>query len=174
MNLDSWEKEPLWIKIISPYLKKKRFPKLTENPEIGKWYRIYANGCTAANGDETYADFQLGSENKLMIFFQGGGVSYNEYTAARPVSVYNKDLLSGFYMIRVDLFSDLSLYKGVFENSERNPFRNWSKLVFTYDTGDFHCGAGDFPYTALDQSKRLCHHHGYIKTHKVIEEVNRW
>ena len=45
---------------------------------------------------------------KLLIFFLGGGVSYNAYTAARPVSVYSKNINEGFYMIRVDLFTDLS------------------------------------------------------------------
>lgn len=174
MKLDAWEREPLWIKLLTPILKKKRFPKLTGAPETGKWCRIYAENCTAANGDETYADFCLGSENKLLVFFLGGGVSYSEYTAARPASVYSRNIDEGFYMIRVDLFTDLNLNKGIFADTPENPFRNWSKLVFSYDTGDFHCGAGDFPYTALDGSRRLCHHHGYRKTLEIMETVRRF
>ncbi len=174
MKLDAWEREPLWVKLLTPILKKKRFPRLTGTPEIGKWCRIYAEKSTAANGEETYADFCLGSENKLLVFFLGGGVSYSEYTAARPASVYSRNMNEGFYMIRVDLFTDLNLNKGIFADTPENPFRNWSKLVFSYDTGDFHCGAGDFPYTALDGSRRLCHHHGYRKTHEIMETVRRF
>lgn len=173
MKLEAWEREPFWLKLITPFLKKRRFPSLSGQPEAGKWYRIYAEGCVAANGDDTYADFQLGTENNLLIFFCGGGVSWNEYTAARPASLYQKNLSEGYYMIQVDLFSDLNLNKGIFEDSERNPFRAWSKLVVNYDTGDFHCGAGDFPYTAQDGSRRLCHHHGYTNYRKVMETVTR-
>ena len=173
MKLESWEREPIWLKLITPFLKKRRFPRMPAQPETGKWYRIYAEGCMAANGDETYADFQQGTENKLLIFFCGGGVSWNEYTAARPTSLYQKNLAEGYYMIQVDLFTDLTLNKGIFEDSERNPFRNWSKLVLNYNTGDFHCGTGDFPYTAQDGSRRLCHHHGYTNYRKVMETVTR-
>ncbi len=173
MKLDSWEREPLWLKVITPYLKKKRFPKLTGSPETKKWYRIYADDCIAANGDPIYADFQLGTENKLLIFFQGGGVSWNEYTAARPSSLYQKNIEDTYYMIQVDLFSDLSLKNGIFVDDMKNPFNNWSKLVIPYCTGDFHCGSGDFPYIAQDGSKRFCHHHGYINFSKVMESVTK-
>ena len=172
-KLESWEHEPLWLKLITPILKRKRFPALPEHPETGKWYRIYAERCTAADGERTYADFRPGSENKLLVFFQGGGVSWNEYTAARPSSLYSKNMSEGFYMIHVDLFSDLSDGKGILENSERNPFRGWSKLVLTYNTGDFHAGCGDFPYTALDGSRRVLHHHGYRNYRKVMETVTK-
>ena len=171
MKLEPWEREPFWLKLITPYLKKRRFPYLPEQPEQGKWYRIHGDDCMAANGDQTYADFQLGCENKLLIFFCGGGVSWNEYTAARPSSFYQPDMKNGYYSIQVDLFTDLIRSQGIFEDSERNPFRNWAKLVVTYDTGDFHCGAGDFPYTAADGSKRLCHHHGYKNYRKFMETV---
>ncbi|HJF00167.1 MAG TPA: pectinacetylesterase family protein [Sellimonas intestinalis] len=173
-KLESWEREPLWLKLITPFLKKKRFPELPEKPETGKWYRIYPEGCVAANGERTHANFFLGTENHLLVFFQGGGVSWNEYTAARPASLYSKNMAEGFYMIHVDLFSDLSLNKGILEDSERNSFRGWSKLVLPYNTGDFHSGCGDFPYTALDGSRRILHHHGYRNYRKVMETVTQF
>ena len=172
-KLESWEREPLWLKLITPFLKKKRFPTMPENPEIGKWYRIYSEGCIAANGERTYADFCPGTDNKLLVFFHGGGVSWNEYTAARPSSLYSKNMEESFYMIHVDLFSDMAASKGILENSERNPFRNWSKLAIPYNTGDFHAGCGDYPYTALDGSQRILHHHGYRNYRKVMETVTK-
>ena len=71
MKLEAWEREPLWLKLLTPYLKKKRFPRLEGTPKVGQWVRLYAEGCVTANGEEVYADFQLGSENKLLLFFLG-------------------------------------------------------------------------------------------------------
>jgi len=174
MKLDQWEKERLWLKALTPYLKKKRAPKLEGEPETGKWIRIPLDGCLAANEEKTYADFKLGNENKLLIFFMGGGVSWNEYTAAHPASLYAKDKSLGFYTIHMDLFSDLRLDSGIFAESKENPFRNWSKLILIYDTGDFHAGTGDFPYTAQDGSQRVCHHHGYTNYRKAMETVMKF
>ena len=173
-KLEEWEREPLWLKILTPFLKKKRFPRIPEDPQKGKWYRIYPEGFVDANGESTYGSFQIGMENKLLVFFAGGGLSWNEYTAARQVSLYSKNAAEGFYMARVDLFTDLNLNKGIFEDSDRNPFRNWSKLVLNYNTGDFHVGDGDFPYTALDGSRRVLHHHGFHNYRAVLQLVKKW
>lgn len=173
-QLESWEREPLWLKLITPFLKKKRCPTLVGNPKKGKWYRIYPEGYVDANGERTHANFQLGLERKMLVFFCGGGVSWNEYTAARQISLYSKDAMAGFYMVHTELFSDLILNKGIFENSSRNPFRNWSKLILNYNTGDFHAGNGDFPYTALDGSKRILHHHGFRNYRAIISQVKKW
>lgn len=174
MRLEQWEKEPLWLKVLTPYLKKKRLPELEGKPETGKWVRIPLEGCLAANDEKTYADFRQGSENKLLIFFMGGGVSWNEYTAARPASLYSKDRNLGFYTIHMDLFTDLRLHSGIFAERKENPFLAWSKLILIYDTGDFHAGTGDFPYTAQDGSQRICHHHGYTNYRKAMEMVMKF
>ena len=173
MKLDSWEKEPLWLKVLTPYLRKKRLPELKGEPEVNQWVRIPLEGCVAANEEKTYADFKLGSENKLLIFFMGGGGSWNEYTAAHPASLYSKDIQNGFYTIHMDLFTDLRLNSGVFAERKDNPFWNWSKLFLIYDTGDFHVGTNDFPYTAQDGSERICHHHGYINYRKAMEKEGK-
>ena len=172
--LEAWEREPFWLKLITPLLKKKRFPAIPETPETGKWYRIYPDGCVDANGERTFASFQLGTENKLLVFFSGGGVSWNEYTAARQVSLYSKNVNEGFYMVHVDLFANLNVDKGIFEKSDRNPFRNWNKLILHYNTGDFHAGDGDFPYTALDGSARVLHHHGFRNYQAIMERVKKY
>ena len=173
-SLESWEHEPLWLKLITPWLKKKRHPLMPEKPKTGKWYRIYPEDCVDANGEKAYANFQLGTENKLLVYFSGGGVSWNEYTAARQTSLYSQNAKEGFYMVHVDLFTDLNGNKGIFENSERNPFRNWHKLMLHYNTGDFHAGDGDYPYTALDGSRRVLHHHGFRNYRAVMEMVKAY
>lgn len=32
-KLESWEHEPLWLKLLTPFLKKKRFPTLPSQPK---------------------------------------------------------------------------------------------------------------------------------------------
>lgn len=76
-------------------------------------------------------------------------------------------------MVHVDLFTDLRMNTGIFENQPRNPFQNWSKLVFNYNTGDFHAGDGDFPYRALDGSQRVVHHHGFRNYQAVMQITKR-
>ena len=44
-------------------------------------------------------------------------------------------------------------------------------LAIPYTTGDFHCGTGDFPYTALDGSKQVLHHHGYTNHRAALYET---
>ena len=170
-KLESWEREPLWIRLLTPFLRKMRFPRLEDTAEPGKWYRYYTENCSSGIGEPAYCSLKLGKENKLMIFFAGGGLSWNEYTAARPSSIYAKDIQDTYYMTHLDLFSDIRRNRGIFEDSERNPFRDWNVLYINYDTGDFHIGNGDFPYIALDGSKRLLHHHGYKKYRASIEKM---
>ena len=45
-------------------------------------------------------------------------------TAARPASLYDKDYKNSFYTVRMDLFSDLNLSRGILENSDRYLYQN--------------------------------------------------
>lgn len=75
-----------------PVFEKMRFPRLEDTAASGKWYRFYTENCSSAIGEPAYCSLKLGKENKLMIFFAGGGLSWNEYTAARPSSIYANDI----------------------------------------------------------------------------------
>ena len=81
------KKKPLWFRMLLPLLKLKKLPELPANPKTGKWYRVYPKGCVDAEGKRTYAHYSQGTENKLIVFFCGGGFSINEYTAARPMKL---------------------------------------------------------------------------------------
>ncbi|QKJ18921.1 pectin acetylesterase-family hydrolase [Microbacterium hominis] len=172
VGLDPWEREPLWLKALTPFLKAKRLPALPADPQIGKWYRFTPDGAVSANGEPAFADIRIGTENKLVVFFCGGGVSTDEYTAARPASMYMRGK-EGYYLIRLDLVGDLVVGKGVLDDHPENPFRNWTKVVLTYATGDFHVGTNDFPYTALDGFTRVARHHGYLNYRAVMDEIQR-
>ena len=58
-----------------------RYPELKKDPKIGKWYRVSDSVMKDSEGHSYHALFKKGSENKVMIYFAGGGVSINEETA---------------------------------------------------------------------------------------------
>lgn len=155
-------------------LKMTQFPQIPSEPKVGKWYGIPLKGCVSSDGKEAHAGFRKGTENKLVILLFGGGVSWNEFMAARPNSVYgNPDKISFYACGDGSLVADLAARIGIhtLSKKESNPFRNWNMLAIPYTTGDFHCGAGDFPYTALDGSKQVLHHHGYTNYRTALREA---
>lgn len=169
------KKKPLWFRMLLPLLKMKKLPELPDNPKTGKWYRVYPEGCIDAEGEQTYAHFSQGKENKLIVFFCGGGFSINEYTAARPMKIFEGgDMNDMYYMVGLDMISDAVPKGGIMQNKEPNPFADWSKLYITYNTGDFHVGNNDYPYTALDGSKQILHHHGYKNYRAIMEVVKKY
>ncbi len=161
-------------KLIIGALKLTQFPLLPRNPKPGKWYGIPLKGCVSSDGKAVHAGLRIGSENKLVILFFGGGVSWNEYMAARPISIYGNPEKVSFYACGDGaLAADLTIKIGIhtLSSKENNPFRNWNMLAIPYTTGDFHCGTGDYPYTALDGSKSVLHHHGYSNFRTALQEA---
>jgi len=157
------KKNALKTKLIVNLLKLTRFPVIKNNPEVKKWYRIPLEKCVSANGTKYHTSVKIGTENKLMIFFYGGGVSWNQFMAARPISVYGNPDSYGFYASDSDLLADLTAKVGsyILSDKEDNPFRNWNMIVIPYSSGDFHCGTGDYAYVDLEGREQVLHHHGY-------------
>ena len=58
-----------------------KHPELKGEPEIGKWYRITPEGTMSSDGSEWHGLIRLGSENKVVVYFFGGGASINGYTS---------------------------------------------------------------------------------------------
>ena len=165
---------PEALKPNAEFFLKKELPKLPDKLEQGKWYRNEPGNCVCANGEPYHGCFKLGSENKLAIMFCGGGVSINEYTAARPMSIYNEPGTDGHYFNDVFIIADASAgATGLFKDVEENPFRNWTMLFVPYANGDFHCGTNDFPYTSIDGKKETLHHHGYKNFKNLLEFIVR-
>ena len=126
---------------LSDYANKK---ELSGTPKVGKWYAITPTDARTADGKPWHGLIKLGKENKVLVYFLGGGASTDTYTAARPHSV--KD---GFYN-NVAKNLDFVANMGIAGNGKHNPFRDWTVLIIQYATGDFHCGNGGFPYQDLE------------------------
>ncbi|MCM1220041.1 MAG: pectin acetylesterase-family hydrolase [Lachnospiraceae bacterium] len=137
---------------LSDYANKK---ELSGTPEAGKWYAITPAGAKTADGKPWHGLIKLGTENKVLVYFLGGGASTDAYTAARSHSVkdgfYNKEARN------LDFIANM----GIAGNAEHNPFRSWTVLIMQYATGDFHCGNGEFPYQDLEGKNAVLYHYGY-------------
>ncbi|MCR5032261.1 MAG: pectinacetylesterase family protein [Lachnospiraceae bacterium] len=143
-------------------------PVLSGKPQTHKWYRIPLKEGLSGDGSEYHIYLKKGEGEHLCIFFSGGGVAWNEYTAARPVT--GGRVAAGepnFYWNNLRPFTQImNINIGITEENKRNPFHDWNFVVITYATGDFHVGNNDFPYKAEDGSKQVLHFHG----HKNFEE----
>lgn len=141
-----------------------RYPKLQENPTEGKWYRVTSSEMKDSEGNSYHSFFKKGSENKVLIYFAGGGVSINEETArddAYNTKMVWPDILANITMNMGGLASDL----------EDSPFGDWSMILFPYATGDFHAGTGEFHYTDKDGKEKILYHNGYVNYTETMKKI---
>lgn len=131
-----------------------RYPNLKTNPTAGKWYRVASSEMKNSEGHSYHALFRKGSENKVMIYFAGGGVSINEETAQDDT--YNTKMVWPDYLANVTMNMG-----GLASDVEGSPFQNWTMILFPYATGDFHAGTGEFHYTDTDGKEKILYHNGY-------------
>lgn len=141
-----------------------RYPKLKENPTEGKWYRVTSSEMKDSEGNDYHAFFKKGTENKVLIYFAGGGVSINEETA--------KDDTYNTKMVQPDILANITMNMGgLASDSKDSPFGDWSMILFPYATGDFHAGTGEFHYTDTDGKEKILYHNGYINYTETMKQV---
>lgn len=141
-----------------------QYPKLKENPTIGKWYSVSTSEMKDSEGNAYHALFKKGSENKVMIYFAGGGVSINEETARNDT--YNTK------MVQPDMLANITMNMGGLASGvEGSSFENWSVVLFPYATGDFHAGTGEFHYTDQDGKEKILYHNGYINYTQAMQQL---
>lgn len=138
---------------------------LPDDPESMKWYKVPIEKGMSGDGSEYHIYVKKADPDKLCIFLSGGGVAYNEYTAARPVTGGKVAAgLPNYYWNNLRPFTQImNINMGITDiSSDKNPFRDWSFVVVTYSTGDFHVGNNDYPYVGEDGQERVLHFHGYV------------
>lgn len=147
----------------------KEFTQLQGEPIVGEWYAKDIPDAVSSDGTRWQGYIRKGSENKVMVMFFGGGVSVDEFTAARSM-----DVEGGFYNPRIttglNVMARAIAKWGIGNDSKDNPFRDWSIIAIPYNNGDFHAGAGEMQYTALDGTQQTIYYHGYLNYRKMMEE----
>ncbi|MBR3001323.1 MAG: pectin acetylesterase [Oscillospiraceae bacterium] len=134
----------------------KRFPKLTGNPEIGKWYEVAVEGTQSSDGSEWHGIFKKGTENKVVVYFFGGGVSITSETSEGGNKFYATNMTA----------QDFVAAGGIGSNAENNPFKDWSFIVIPYATGDFHSGTGVY-----EGNGKTVYHTGYSNYVAFLEQI---
>ena len=140
-----------------------KHPELEGEPEVGKWYRITPESAKSSNGTEWHGMLRKGSENKLVVYFFGGGVSITEETSRGGKEFYAEDMTG----------QDFVATWGIGSGDAANPFKDWSFLVIPYASGDFHSGTGEYRYTENGKEK-VVYHQGYTNYAAFIEEAKQY
>lgn len=151
----------------------KDLPQLEGSPEVGEWYAIDIDNAVSSDGSKWQGYLRKGSENKVVVYFYGGGFSVNDYTAARSL-----DVEGGFYNPRLNTGLNVmttAIRKwGIGNSSEDNMLRDWTFVGIPYCNGDFHAGTGEKEYTALDGTTQTIYYHGYQNYRLMMEEVLKY
>ncbi|MBR2550963.1 MAG: pectin acetylesterase [Clostridiales bacterium] len=133
----------------------KTFPKLEGEPEIGKWYDVPVENAFSSDGSEWHGIFRKGTENKVVVYFFGGGVSITPTTSEGGKEFYATTMLA----------QDFVAQGGIGSSADDNPFKDWSFIVIPYATGDFHAGTGIY------EGKKKVYHTGYNNYSAFIEKI---
>jgi len=133
-----------------------------ENAQIQIWHQKPLDGCVSSTGKPYNITVKKGTENKLLINFVGGGLSWNEETAARPVTIgaliKSKDF---FYNSDISPIQLKLMHVGLLNAKDaRNPFHNWNIVTIPYTSGDFHIGNNDFSFKNAKGESKVLYHHG--------------
>ena len=131
------------------------FPKLEGEPEIGKWYDVPVENAFSSDGSEWHGIFRKGAENKVVVYFFGGGVSITPETSEGGKEFYATTMLA----------QDFVAQGGIGSSADDNPFKDWSFIVIPYATGDFHAGTGIY------EGKKKVYHTGYNNYSAFIEKI---
>ena len=145
---------------------------LPENPQKNTWYIYRPQGCFCSDGEAYYSTLKIGLENKLLIMFCGGGFAVDLYTAARPAKLVSDEGKVTFYQPNTAVIGYLTGKSGLTnKDREENPFKDWSVVVISYASGDFHCGTNDVVYDDGEMGQGVCHQRGYINYRAMLDKM---
>jgi len=133
-------------------------------PAPHQWYRVPVEGGKTADGSEYHIYIKKGATDHLCVFLSGGGIAWNPYTAARPVT--GGRVLAwhpNYYWSNLRPFTQVfNIGIGITDQSaRRNPFHDWNFVVVTYATGDMHLGRNIYHYQDEEGQDRCLYFHGY-------------
>lgn len=161
--------EPIMNQIMNRTMGKD-LPQLEGEPEVGTWYAIDIDTAISSDGSKWQGYFRKGSENKIVLYFYGGGFSVNDYTAARSM-----DVEGGFYNPRLNtglnVMTSAIREWGIGNSAQDNLFKEWTFIGVPYCNGDFHAGTNTKEYRALDGSTETIYYQGYNNYRDLVTKV---
>ena len=122
----------IFIKIKKTFLIE--YPELEGSPIEGEWYQVTPDDAIASDGSEWHGIFRKGSENKVIVYFFGGGVSITGETSEGGTDFFATTMMG----------QDFVAQGGIGSTIDENPFKDWTFIVIPYASGDFHAGTGEY------------------------------
>lgn len=147
-------------------------PVLEGMPKSHMWYRIPLEQGVSGDGSGYHIYLKMADPGKLALFFSGGGVAWNAYTAARPVTGGKMAAgLPNYYWSNLRPVTQImNINSGItMSNYKKNPMNDWSFLIITYATGDFHIGNADYAYIGENGQGEVLHFHGYQNVQEAMQ-----
>ena len=142
-------------------------PLLEEGEELPPqtWYRKLLPEGLCGDGSPYHIYLRKGNSDHLCIFLSGGGIAWNPYTAARPVTGGRTAAwMPNYYWENLRPFTQImNINNGITAALEPiNPFHDWNFLIITYSTGDMHVGDGEITYLPeSEEQEQVLHFHGH-------------
>ena len=136
----------------------KTFPELKGEPDVGKWYEVEVDGAKSSDGSEWHGIFRKGTENKVVVYFFGGGVSITPETSEGGNEFFATHMTA----------QDFVAQGGIGSTAADNPFKDWSFIVIPYATGDFHAGTGTY------EGEKTVYHTGYSNYSAYVEQIKQY
>ncbi|MBW4083013.1 pectin acetylesterase-family hydrolase [Paenibacillus sp. S150] len=128
-----------------------------------KWNKISLGPeAVSSDGSEYHLLSKKGTSRNWIIFFSGGGASWDESSAAHPIKILNflTGREAGNYFADIPFYL-LNLLDGLTAtDNPENPFKDWNVAYIPYSTGDFHVGKRTAEYTKDDGSTFTMHYNG--------------
>lgn len=149
--------------------------ELTPQPvEIdGRW--IEATCSDAPGADPAFRFWaRRGTENALVVYFDGGGACWDDVTCAVPMLARRSGRSEGFYKAELLPTDNPNRMGGIFAlDDPRNPVRDWSFVFVPYCTGDVHSGSNTATYTDPDTGAPFTIQHRGADNFRVVLEWMR-
>lgn len=137
-----------------------KFPYLVGEPLEGVYYRVNVEDTISADGSSWNGIFRKGKENKLIVYFYGGGLTFNLETSYQMKPFYTANYTE----------QDYTAMRGLVTPGFFNPFKDYSVIAIPYTTGDIHIGNNVIHYSQ-DEIQKDIYHQGYNNYSKYINKV---
>lgn len=96
----------------------------------GEWHWVDVAGARCRDGSPTGLGVRYGTENKLLIYFRGGGICFDQLTCGLNLASFGAEDMAEW--------PDTTFAGGIF--TPESPLAGWSQIHLPYCTGDAHAG----------------------------------
>jgi Pectinacetylesterase len=111
--------------------------------------KMHEATCSGLPGTDPSFSFwaKKGSSKNLMVFFEGGGACWDNFSCSFPLVPNVPAGVPQFFVPALSPATNPANFEGLFKSTQRgNPVRDWSIVYIPYCTGDLHTGSATKTY----------------------------